>query len=105
MPLQIQPDESLASYVRRNLILSWHINIAPAFVQLATRHVLKSFDVKRLAEAMGWPGCYGFNRLVHSHTMMASAYVFKGYWDHSYSAKQYISEGELLALTPNCPMC
>lgn len=107
MPLQIQPDESLASYVRRNLILSWHINVAPAFVQLATRHVLKSIDVKRLAEAMGWPGCYGFNRLVHSHTMMASAHVFKGYWDHSYSAKQYTSEGERFSVwdASFCPEC
>ncbi|MNJ14757.1 hypothetical protein D3C77_89910 [compost metagenome] len=107
MPLQIQPDESLASYVRRNLLLSWHINVPPTFQQLATRHVLKTIEVKRLAEAMGWPGCYGFNRLVHSHTMMASTHVFKGHWDHAYSGKQYISEGERFSVwdASFCPEC
>lgn len=94
MPLPIQPDESLASYVRRNLHLSWHIDVPLTFHQLGTRHVLKTIEVKRLAEAMGWPGCYGFNRLVHGHTMMASTHVFKARWDHAYSGKQYISEGE-----------
>lgn len=46
MPLQIQPDESLASYVRRNHFLRWHVDIAPIFEQLATRDVLKTIEVK-----------------------------------------------------------
>ena len=64
------------------------------FDKLATRHVLKTVEVKGLSEALGWPGCYGFNRLLQGHTMMAATHVFKGDWDHSYSGKQYVSEGE-----------
>jgi hypothetical protein len=107
MPLLIQPDESLVSYVRRNLHLSWHIDVPLTFHQLGTRHVLKTIEVKRLAEAMGWPGCYGFNRLVHGHTMMASTHVFKARWDHAYSGKQYISEGERFSVWDSsfCPEC
>ena len=72
------------------------------FEKLATRYVLKTIEVKGLAEAIGWPGCYGFNRLLQGHTMMAAIHVFKGHWDHSYSGKQYVSEGGL-ALTRNDP--
>ncbi|WP_099431269.1 TniQ family protein [Pseudomonas mosselii] len=107
MPLPIQPDESLASYVRRNLHLSWHIDVPLAIHQLSTRHVLKTIEVKKLAEAMGWPGCYGFNRLVQSHTMIASIHAFKGHWDFAYSGKQYISEGERFSVwdASFCPDC
>ena len=107
MPLPIQPDESLASYVRRNLHLSWHIDVPLTFHQLGTRHVLKTIELKRLAEAMGWPGCYGFNRLVHGHTMMASTHVFKAHWDHAYSGKQYITEGKRFSVwdASFCPEC
>ena len=90
MPLQIQPDESLVSYVKRNVYLNWPGEKGGIFERLATRQVLNLVDVKEIAEAMGWPGCYGFNRLVHGHTMMAAAHVFKGEWDHSYSGNQYV---------------
>ena len=40
MPLKIQPDESLASYVRRNLHLNWCARNMGIFDKLATRHVL-----------------------------------------------------------------
>lgn len=41
MPLQIQPDESLVSYVRRNLHLNWGARNMGIFDNLATRHVAK----------------------------------------------------------------
>lgn len=90
MPLQIQPDESLVSYVKRNVYLNWPSEKDGIFERLATRQVLKLIEVKEIAVAMGWPGCYGFNRLVHGHTMMAATHVFKSEWDHSYSGNQYI---------------
>ncbi|WP_454869808.1 TniQ family protein [Pseudomonas putida] len=107
MPLQIQTDESLTSYVQRNLYLSWHLDVPQTFHKLATRHVLKNTEVKRLAEAMGWLGCYGFNRLIHGHSMMASSHVFKGYWDLSYSGNQYVSRGERFSVwgASFCPEC
>lgn len=107
MPLQIQPDESLASYVRRNLHLNWRAGNMGIFDKLATRHVLKTIEVKGLAEALGWPGCYGFNRLLQGHTMMAATHVFKGHWDHSYSGQQYVSEGERFSEweAAFCPEC
>lgn len=107
MPLQIQADESLASYVRRNLHLNWRASNMGIFDKLATRHVLKTIEVKGLAEALGWPGCYGFNRLLQGHTMMAATHVFKGHWDHSYSDQQYVSEGERFSEweAAFCPEC
>jgi hypothetical protein len=75
MHLHIQLDESLASYVRHNLLLRWLVNVAPVFEQLATRHVLKTIEVKSLAVAMDLPGCYGFNQLFQSHPMMAPTHT------------------------------
>jgi len=107
MPLQIQTDASLASYVRRNLHLNWPASNMGIFERLATRHVLKTIELKGIAEALGWPGCYGFNRLLQGHTMMAATHVFKGSWDHSYSGRQYVSERERFSEweAAFCPEC
>lgn len=39
--------------------------------------------------------------------MMASTHVFKGRWDHAYSGKQYISDGERFSVWDSsfCPEC
>jgi len=94
MPLPIQVDESLQSYVRRNLLLCWGDPKAATFETLAaTSRVIKADAVRMLAAEFGWPGCYGFNRLVHCHTMHAAFHVIKNDWDISYSGSDYISPG------------
>lgn len=107
MPLQIQPEESLVSYVKRNLFLNWSSPQAGIFEELATRYIFKTSDVQRIAAEMGWSGCNGFNRLLHGHTMMAATHVFKGGWDISYSGKQYASDGERFSErdASYCPGC
>ena len=107
MPLSILPDETLPSYVRRNLLLYWAEPKAEIFEALRTRHVIKTAEVRRLAEAIGWPGCYGFNRLVHNHTLNAAFHVIKSDWDVAYSGTQYLSEGEHFSEwdASFCPEC
>jgi hypothetical protein len=56
--------------VRRNLFLNWNVDVAPIFDQLATRHVLKNIELKRLSAAMGWQGCNGFNRLIQQRQLV-----------------------------------
>lgn len=107
MPLSILPDETLPSYVRRNLLLYWAEPKAEIFEALRTRHVIKTAEVRRLAEAIGWPGCYGFNRLVHNHTLNAAFHVIKSDWDVAYSGTRYLSEGEHFSEwdASFCPEC
>lgn len=107
MPLPIQPDETLPSYVRRNLLLYWAEPKSEIFEVLRTRHVFKTAEVRRLAAAIGWPGCYGFNRLVHNHTLNAAFHIIKSDWDVAYSGTQYLSEGERFSEwdAAFCPEC
>lgn len=37
-----------------NLHLSWHIDVPLTRLQFGSLHVLKTIELKRLAEAMGW---------------------------------------------------
>lgn len=89
---QIQTDESLTSYVRRSLFLNRIGAGMEAFEQLTKCPEFRSTEVKMIASAMGWPGCYGFNRLIHNHTLKAVDFIFKSNQDFSYSQKQYIRD-------------
>lgn len=90
MFLQIQPEESLTSYVRRSLFLNQRRVGMEAFGQLANRPKFRNAEVKTIASAIGWSGCYGFNRLIHNHTLKAVDFIFKCKQEFSYSQKQYI---------------
>ncbi|UVM05102.1 TniQ family protein [Pseudomonas laurylsulfatiphila] len=92
MLLQIQADESLTSYVRRNLFLNWRGGGMEVFKQLANRSEFRSSEVKMISSAIGWQGCYGFNRLIHNHTLKAVEFIFKSDQDYSYSQKQYLQD-------------
>ncbi|MEG5264901.1 TniQ family protein [Pseudomonas sp. JDS28PS106] len=107
MLLKIQPDESLTSYVRRSFFVNWSMNQAEILEDLATYYAIRTENVRRLAKALGWAGCYGFNRLIHSHTLMAATYVIKSDWDISYSGKQYVSLNESFSsrAVSYCPDC
>lgn len=93
MLLQIQPDESLSSYVRRNLYINRYDSCQEVFKALAKRPSFWSAEVNTIASTMGWPGCHGFNRLIHNHTLLAATCVIKHDQDFSYSQNQYATEG------------
>jgi len=62
------------------------------FIELAKRASFSRAEVKKLASAIGWRGCYGFNRLIHYHTDVAKLFVIKNSQDVSYSGKHYATE-------------
>jgi hypothetical protein len=62
------------------------------FKELAKRASFSRTEVKKLASAIGWQGCYGFNRLIHYHTDVAELFVIKNSQDASYSGKHYATE-------------
>jgi hypothetical protein len=62
------------------------------FKELEKRASFSRTEVKKLASAIGWQGCYGFNRLIHHHTDVAELFVLKNSQDVSYSGKHYATE-------------
>lgn len=62
------------------------------FKELEKRASFSRTEVKKLASAIGWQGCYGFNRLIHHHTDVAELFVIKNSQDVSYSGKHYATE-------------
>jgi hypothetical protein len=89
---QIQTDESLTSYVRRSLFLNQHGAGIEAFEQLTKCLEFRNTELKMITYAIGWPSCYGFNRLIHNHTLNAVDFIFKSNHDFSFSQKQYIRD-------------
>lgn len=89
MLLKIQPDESLTSFVMRNLLINGYAPNMEVFKGLAKCASFGRNEVNKIASAMGWPGCYGFNRLIHHHTMDVEFFVIKNSQDLSYSGKDY----------------
>lgn len=66
MLLRIQPDESLRSYVERNLLLQLRNAGLDVFRTSSFRYYSRdNSQVISIAEILGWYGCYGFNKLVH----------------------------------------
>lgn len=91
MILRIQPDESLRSYIERNLHLNWR-NPAGLFESLS-KLSLSSMELRKITAHMGWPGCDGFNRLLHRHTHYPTLAVFKNAQELSYSRSEYLGAG------------
>lgn len=91
MLLRIQSDESLRSFIARNIFLNWHDPEIKALDRLS-KFAVCSNDVKVIAAAMGWFGCYGFNRLLHHHTFYPRYSIFKSSQDISYSHTEYRSQ-------------
>ncbi|WP_135187494.1 hypothetical protein [Pseudomonas amygdali] len=107
MLLRIQKDESLRSYVERNRFVpgtNLEINTSKT---LSHCH-MDSSAVRKIADILGWQGCYGFNKLLHEHTKSPSRYVFKSKFDYSYSGFDYLNGHCFDSLTrnrPYCPVC
>ncbi|WP_460154868.1 TniQ family protein [Pseudomonas sp. S1_F04] len=105
---RIQRDESLHSYMQRILYLN---SRNPAFSKLKKLlpYRIDNLTIKTIGSILNWPGCYGFNRLLHDHTRYALSGVFKDPYDISYSQKDYISKGDSPSLSKTkyayCPEC
>lgn len=107
MLLRIQPDESLRSYVDRNLLVNfmdWRVDRLRWLSEGDITHQA----VKVIASTMGWEGCYGFNRLLHEHTQLPLQFVIRDTRDVSYSRTAYlkprmaITNSDLHAYCPEC---
>lgn len=110
MLLRIQPDESLRSYVERNLFLQGHNPALEIFRTTEFRYTYwRSKQVISIANILGWHGCYGFNKLVHSHTDYPFRGVLKSKDSYSYSETEFVSESyyfdDLTIKRSYCPLC
>ncbi|WP_148060133.1 hypothetical protein [Pseudomonas frederiksbergensis] len=110
MLLQIQPDESLRSYVERNLFLQPHSPALEIFRAPEFRYCRwRSKQVISIANMFGWDGCYGFNKLVHSHTDYPVHGVLKSKSSFSYSASEFVSKSycfdNFSETRSYCPLC
>lgn len=110
MLLRIQPDESLRSYVERNLFLQLHNPAFEIFKTPEFRYTLwRSKQVLSIASIFGWNGCYGFNKLVHLHTDYPFRGVLKSKDSCSYSESEFVSESyyfdDLREKRSYCPLC
>lgn len=108
MLLRIQKDESLRSYVERNRFLPG-TNLEINTSKILSHCHWDSSAVIKIANVLGWQGCYGFNKFLHAHTQSPWRYVFKSKFDYSYSDFAYLSSTNYLdSLTnhrPYCPVC
>ncbi len=77
------------------------------FNQLTKYPEFRSTEVKKISSVLGWPGCYGFNRLIHNHTLNAVDFILKSNHDLSYSQKQYIRDDVVFSdwKASFCPDC
>lgn len=66
-------------------------------------------DLRKITAHMGWPGCYGFNRLLHRHTRYPTRAVFKNGQELSYSHSEYLGGvggyGTDWSGATYCPQC
>jgi len=110
MLLRIQPDESLRSYVERNLFLQLRNPDLDIFRSPNFRYY--SWDnsqVISIAEIFGWYGCYGFNKLVHLHTDYPFRSVLKSDSSFAYSESEFVTANycfdSLKVSRSYCPIC
>lgn len=106
MLARIQSNESLYSYIERNIICRSGMSDAWSFGTFSKRY-LGSNDVEKLANILGLEGCYGFNRLLHQHTHYPRIAIFKNTQDIAYSQSHYFYRNFwVTSVRPKyCPAC
>ncbi|WP_409373327.1 TniQ family protein [Pseudomonas baltica] len=108
MLLRIQKNESLRSFVERSRFIPNAGLRDEAFKALSDWN-WNSYHVKLIAKLLGWDGCYGFNKLLHGHTIYPWQSVLKSRFNQSYSDHEYISNrtvfAALSAERSYCPVC
>ena len=109
MLLRIQRDESLRSYVERNLYVHWKSPAVDFLRELPYCHY-DNGTAAFIAELFGWKGCYGYNKLLHLHTSIPWHRVLKSKYDHSYSGSTFLPGYQcifdnLKNTRSYCPLC
>lgn len=108
MLLRIQKNESLRSYVERNLFVL-HTSLDSEIFESLSHCDYDNSQVKVIANLLGWHGCYGFNKLLHAYTTYPWQAVLKSRFNHSYSNNEYICNftkfDSLSAMKSYCPVC
>ncbi|MFC5694540.1 hypothetical protein ACFPU0_03060 [Pseudomonas sp. GCM10022186] len=92
MLLKIQHDEALDSFLSRNRHVfqkEFLINNPFKLKLESSSNRWGTSDIKAVASAIGWEGCYGFNKLLHLHTCYFETTFIKGDTDQAYSGKYY----------------
>lgn len=92
MLLTIQHDEALDSFVSRNrhVFQKEFLRNNPFKLKLQSNsNGWATSGIKAVASAMGWEGCYGFNKLLHLHTCFFQEVFIMGDSHQAYSAHHY----------------
>lgn len=107
MFLRIQKDESISSYIARNLFINGGESDFEWMRDIHNR-LFRNDVLNRVAEIHGWPGVYGFNRVLHYHTSHPLIVFVKNELDFSYSNLSYDPESPQRYETweaSYCPQC
>lgn len=108
MFLRILKNESLRSYVERNLFIFNRSPNSKSLKDLYYRN-FNSPEVRSVAKKLGWHGCYGFNKIIHNHTGYPWYSVIRSKFDFSYSGGDYLSTSicanSLIDSRVYCPIC
>ena len=108
MLLRIQREETIRSLLARNFLFNSDSPSFKEFKRLANRPI-GTKELRAIAEDLGWPGCHGFNRLLHNHTSYPDASIFRFREDISYSNSVYLYDDRAIDFGLEepafCPEC
>lgn len=97
----------MRSFVERTLFIKGEHSSPEVFLKFPKNP--SRIDLSKIAEALGWFGCYGVNKMLHRHTNYPMTAIFKNIQDISYSENEYLSYSNFYDLksTPSgfCPVC
>lgn len=108
MLAQIQPEESLYSFLARNIFLKLDGPALLNFERILNSRI-GAKELRVISAALGWTGCYGFNRLLHEHTSYPRIGLIQHSQDISYSGAYYLLDchvhGSDWGIPAYCPVC
>ena len=108
MILAIQPEETVRSFVERTLFIKGKQSSEEVFREFPKYGPVNT-DILKIAELLGWEGCYGLNKMLHKHTDYPVTAIFKNAQDISYSGREYIVWSRFFYsnrdLSGFCPIC
>lgn len=75
--LQIQPEESIRSYLERSLFLCWDSYAVYEIRKFQNKVRFFKSELKEISAFLDWGGSYDFDRLISLHASLAVNYVVK----------------------------
>lgn len=107
MILAIQPEETMRSFVERTLLIKGKKSSEEAFLKFPNSP--QKTHILNITKLLGWPGCYGFNLMLHKHTDYPLTAVFKNIQNIFYSEKEYLNTSNIFSsitdISGFCPIC